>query len=125
MPVFAVLLWDIPAQHSAPSVPEGVVPPALLLLLLLLSPPEHQRSAHVWRGCACLQGCLTRDPHCRMTVEEALVHPWLHRLSSSSVHPPARPGPKQQQKWQQQGAPAVPSNNIVSKGTKTVVSAAA
>ncbi|KAF5830992.1 kinase-like domain-containing protein [Dunaliella salina] len=70
-------------------------------------------------GLEFIQGCLTRDPHCRMTIEEALVHPWLHH-QAVSTHPPT----PQKGQWQQ-NASALPSNNIVSKGAKSAVSVAA
>lgn len=41
------------------------------------------------------QGCLTRDPQKRMTVEQALAHPWLLReLSAQGAQQHAQPAPQ-------------------------------
>eukprot|EP00200_Dunaliella_tertiolecta_P002107 CAMPEP_0202344348 /NCGR_PEP_ID=MMETSP1126-20121109/4076_1 /ASSEMBLY_ACC=CAM_ASM_000457 /TAXON_ID=3047 /ORGANISM="Dunaliella tertiolecta, Strain CCMP1320" /LENGTH=412 /DNA_ID=CAMNT_0048935541 /DNA_START=77 /DNA_END=1315 /DNA_ORIENTATION=- len=70
-------------------------------------------------GLEFIKGCLTRDPHCRMTIEEALVHPWLLHQAVSTRPPALKKG-----QWQQNMS-ALPSNNIVSKGAKSAVSVAA
>ena len=58
-----------------------------------------------------MAGCLQRDPHRRMTVEQALAHPWLVRAL-------AEPAAAQQQQQ-----PVVSRNNIVNKMATVAVGA--